>query len=245
MVTGAASGLGHEFVLGLASSGASVAAVDLDQRGLDALLQETADVPGRVRSVRADVTNEAQVADAIATAASDFGLLNGVINNAGIYRDGLLVRKIGEKVIKLHLAQWGAVIDTDLTGPFLVAREIASHMVQGGVSPGVIINISSVMRRGNAGQSNYSAAKAGVAALTKVWAEELAPYGIRVATIAPGFIQTPILDGTAPEVIATWMERVPMRRLGEAAEIFEGVKFVIRCDYFTGKCLDIDGGLSI
>ena len=108
-----------------------------------------------------------------------------------------------------------------------------------------MINISSVSRAGNMGQSNYSAAKAGLVADTQLWAKELARYGIRVGAIAPGFVQTPILDGMRPEMLEKMVSGVPLRRTGTCQELYLGVKFIIECGYFTGRCLDIDGGLVI
>lgn len=241
VVTGAASGLGREFALRLAGLGSSVIAIDIDRPGLDGLARDAAAAGPPLTTLVADVTQEPQVTAALAS----IGTLNALINNAGIYRDGALVSRDGDRVRRMPLAQWRAVIDTDLTGPFLMAREAAALMLTRRVPAGLIINIASIMRHGNAGQSNYSAAKAGVAALTKVWAEELAPHGIRVATIAPGFIRTPILKGTDPAIVARWLERVPLHRLGEPEEVFAAVKFIIECDFFTGKCLDVDGGLSV
>jgi 3-oxoacyl-[acyl-carrier protein] reductase len=242
VVTGAASGLGRHFALALSGLGAAVGAIDTDAHGLAALASTA---PSTMRVHRADVRDEAQVATAIENIADQLGGLNGLVNNAGIYRDGRLVGLDGDGVRKMPLAQWRAVLDTDLTGPFLVGREVAAQMIDRRINPGVIINISSIMRHGNAGQSNYSAAKAGVAALTKVWAEELARHGIRVATIAPGFVRTPILCRTDPGVLGAWIDRVPLGRLGEPAEIFTAVRFAIECDFFTGKCLEVDGGLSV
>jgi 3-oxoacyl-[acyl-carrier protein] reductase len=109
----------------------------------------------------------------------------------------------------------------------------------------VVVNISSVARHGNPGQSNYSAAKAGLVADTKLWAQELARYGIRTGAIAPGFVQTPILEGMRPEVLEGMLKAVPLRRAGTTAEIFAGVRFIIECGYFTGRCIDIDGGISM
>jgi 3-oxoacyl-[acyl-carrier protein] reductase len=245
LVTGAARGLGKEFALGLARLGASVAGIDHDQQGLATVNEEAAREGLQLATYRASVTDETQIASAIDAATSEFGALNGLINNAGIYRDGLLVRVTGESVVKMPVEQWSSVIETDLKGPFLVTREIVAQMIRQKVSAGLIVNITSIMQRGNAGQSNYSAAKAGLAAMTKAWAEELAPLGIRVAALAPGFIRTPILQGTDPAVLEKWIERVPLRRLGEPHEILAGLKFIVECDFFTGKCLEIDGGLSV
>jgi 3-oxoacyl-[acyl-carrier protein] reductase len=246
VVTGAASGLGRQFCLSLAREGAQVAAVDIHEAGLGTLAAEPHG-PGTIRTWRADVARQEEVQETIRQAVEHFGSLNGLINNAGVYRDGVLVKVDEERgrLLKLPLAQWQAVIDVDLTGPFLMTREVAAHMLQQKVRPGIIINISSVSRHGNAGQANYSAAKAGVVANTTVWAQELAPYGIRVGAIAPGFIRTPILRAMHPEVLEGWISRVPLKRLGEPEEIFAGVRFIIECEYFNARCLEIDGGLRM
>ena len=140
------------------------------------------------------------------------------------------------------MKQWQAVIDVDLTGPFLFTRELAASIIEHGDGPGVIVNISSVSRHGNPGQSNYSAAKAGLVADTTLWAKELARHGIRVGAVAPGFVDTPILRGMRPEVLDKMLAQVPLRRAATPYEIFLAVKFIIECDYFTGRCIDVDGG---
>jgi NAD(P)-dependent dehydrogenase (short-subunit alcohol dehydrogenase family) len=125
--------------------------------------------------------------------------LDGLVNNAGIVRDGLLVKvKDGAVVGRMTMDQWNAVIGVNLSGVFLCAREAAAHMIERG-NGGVIVNISSISRVGNAGQTNYSAAKAGVESMGVVWAKELARYGIRVGSIAPGFTHTEILASMRPE----------------------------------------------
>jgi 3-oxoacyl-[acyl-carrier protein] reductase len=244
LITGAASGIGRACALDLLAAGARVAALDLNRPGLDALTAETG---GAIAGYHANVAKQVEVVDAFRRAAADLGSINAVLNSAGIYRDGLLLR--GEpgsgQVLKMPLGQWQAVVDVDLTGTFLVVREAAAQMVERGVRPGVIINVSSVSRAGNPGQGNYSAAKAGVVADSRLWARELAPYGIRVASIAPGLIRTPILDAMLPEVLSDWVDRVPLARLGDPAEIAAGVRFVVECDYFNGACLEIDGGLTM
>jgi 3-oxoacyl-[acyl-carrier protein] reductase len=176
---------------------------------------------------------------------SDFGRLDVVINNAGILRDALLVKvKDGEIVGKMSLAQWQAVIDVNLTGVFLCGREAAERMIRLR-SGGVIINISSVSRHGNAGQTNYSAAKAGVTALTVVWAKELARHGIRTGAIAPAGTRTDILSSMRPEMLEKLMAPVPLRRLGEPEEIAAAAAFIVSNDFFSGRCIDLDGGLRI
>src|SRR6201999_127833 len=153
------------------------------------------------RSYPVNVAVEEEVVAAMDRIVADFGGLDVLVNNAGILRDALLVKvKEGAIVGKMSLAQWQAVIDVNLTGVFLCGREAAERMIRGG-SGGVIINISSISRHGNAGQSNYSAAKAGVVALAVVWAKELARFGIRAGAIVPGGVRTEILSTLKPEIV--------------------------------------------
>ncbi len=246
IVTGAGRGMGRHFALALAAEGADVAAFDVDAEGLAETATLGRELAGSVGTYACNVAREDDVVTAVRRAAADMGGLNGLINNAGIFRDGLLVkrdRKTGE-LRKMSLDAWQAVIDVDLTGPFLMTREVAAHVIEAG-GPAVIVNISSVSRDGNQGQSNYSAAKAGLVADTKLWGEELARYGIRVGAIAPGFVRTPILDAMRPEVLEAMVSKVPLGRLAEPAEIFQGVRFIVECDYFTSCCLDITGGVRL
>ena len=247
LVTGAASGMGKAFSLHLARAGASVAACDLNQATLDELVAEGKGLPGKLYPFVANVTDEGQVEHLVKESAVAMGGLNALVNNAGIFRDGLLVRKDSEtgEIKKMSLANWNAVIGVDLTGPFLCTREFAAHCIQSGTKPAVIVNISSVARHGNPGQSNYSAAKAGLVADTKLWAQELARYGIRVGAVAPGFVNTPILTGMRPEVLEKMLKAVPLGRAAETSEIWLAVRFVLECDFFTGRCIDVDGGMSV
>lgn len=246
-VTGAASGMGRTFALNLARLGAGVAACDIDATALKTLAAEARDLPGTLRTYPADVADEASVIAWFDAAWGDFAGLDGLINNAGIFRDALLVRpdKTTGTLRTMSLAHWQQVIDVDLTGPFLATREFAARVVEHQAGPAVVINISSISRHGNMGQGNYSAAKAGLVADTVTWARELARYGIRVAAIAPGFIDTPILAGMRDDALQKMLSGIPLRRLGTAEEIFAGVRFICECDYFTGRCLDIDGGLRL
>ena len=247
LVTGGASGMGRYFSLKLAQAGAQVATCDLNEEGLASLAAEAEGLPGRIETYRANVANEEDVIGLFDQAWADFEGLNGLINNAGIFRDGLLIkkdRKTGD-IRKMSLKHWQQVIDVDLTGPFLCVRELAERHIRGDGGEAVIINISSIARHGNVGQSNYSAAKAGLAADTVVWAKELARYGIRVGAIAPGFVDTPILQGMRPEVLENMVKAVPLRRVATPEEIFAGVRFIAECGYFTGRCIDIDGGMRL
>jgi 3-oxoacyl-[acyl-carrier protein] reductase len=256
IVTGAASGMGRCFAHELASEGASVMAADVDEEGLEALADELDGSleTGRLETVVCDVTEPESVERAVEATVEAFGAVNGVVNNAGIFRDGLLVKKDRETgdVSTMSLEEWQSVIDVDLTGPFLFARAVAAWMLDHpqalenqGLEQGVIINISSVSRHGNQGQGNYSAAKAGLVADTKLWAEELARYDIRVGAIAPGFIETPILDGMPDAMREKMISGVPLGRAGKPEEIFQALKFIVECDYFTGRCVDVDGGVTV
>src|SRR5262252_9095773 len=209
LVTGAGRGLGAAMARRFAELGANLALVDLDAAGLDAVAQACRALGRRAETYSASVADEAQISGAFDRVVADFGRLDCVIANAGILRDGLLVKvKDGAVVGKLPLAQWQAVIDVNLTGVFLCGREAAERMIRL-KRGGVIINISSISRAGNPGQTNYSAAKAGVASMTVAWARELARYQIRVGAVAPGFIQTPMVAGMKPEVLAKITAPVP------------------------------------
>jgi 3-oxoacyl-[acyl-carrier protein] reductase len=246
VVTGAASGMGRYFALQLAKAGAQVAACDLNEAGLESLAAEAADAPGTLKTWLTNVADEASVASLFDEAWAAFGGLNGLVNNAGIIRDGLLVKKdrATGAIRKMSLQKWQQVIDVNLTGPFLCTRELAAKLVEAG-TPGVIVNISSISRAGNMGQTNYSAAKAGLVADTVLWGKELARYGIRVGAVAPGFVDTPILEGMPPEALEKMLKGVPLRRLISQDEIFQAVKFIVENDAFTARVIEVDAGLRL
>ena len=242
VITGAARGLGAAMARGVASRGAMPVLVDLDEESLGNTRQACEASGAEVGCYGADVSRETEVERLFERAVADFGRLDALINNAGILRDGLLVKaKDGEIVDKLSLEQWQAVIDVNLTGVFLCGREAAAHMIRLG-NLGCIINLSSVSRAGNFGQSNYSASKAGVAALTVVWAKELARYGIRVNAIAPGFVRTEMVASMRPEILEKLAAGIPAGRLCEPEEIAHAAIYLLENDYMNGRVLDIDGG---
>ncbi len=247
IVTGGASGMGRCFTLELARAGATFTVADLDADKMAEVVAAADGFPVKVLTRTANVADEGDVTALIDGAYEAMGGLNALINNAGIFRDGLLVKKDKEtgQVQKMSLSKWNAVIAVDLTGPFLCTREFAAKMIETDTKPSAIVNISSVARHGNVGQSNYSAAKAGLVADTKLWGQELARYGIRVGAVAPGFVDTPILQGMRPEVLDGMLKGVPLRRAAAPEEIFLAVKFILECDYFTGRCIDVDGGITI
>ncbi len=244
IVTGGASGMGRSFAVELARGGAHVVIADLDEAKM---AEVVAAGEGRIQALKANVAEEQDVIDLIEKSHAAMGGLNVLVNNAGIFRDGLLVKpeKDTGAIRKMSLKDWNQVIAVDLTGPFLCTREFAAKMISTGTKSSCIVNISSIARHGNMGQSNYSAAKAGLVADTKLWGLELARYGIRVGAIAPGFVDTPILQGMRPDVLEGMLKGVPLRRAARPEEIFTAVKFVIECDYFTGRCIDVDGGMTI
>ena len=245
VVTGAGRGIGRATAVLLAEQGANVALFDLNSADLEETSRLCAEKSVQARPYRVNVADEADVVGAMNQVASDFGRLDGLVNNAGIVRDGHLVKvKDGAVVGSMSLDQWNAVIGVNLTGVFLCGREAAKHMIERG-NGGVIVNISSISRLGNAGQTNYSAAKAGVESMAVVWAKELARYGIRAGSVAPGFTRTEILTSMRPEVLDKMTAPVPLKRLGLPQEIAQAVLFIFQNDFFTGRCLEVDGGLRL
>jgi 3-oxoacyl-[acyl-carrier protein] reductase len=245
VVTGAGRGIGRALAERFGHEGAHIALLDVNSADLDSTRSALAAAGVVARSYEVNVADEDDVVAAMDRIVLDFGRLDVVINNAGILRDALLVKvKDGEIVGKMSLAQWQAVIDVNLTGVFLCGREAAERMIRLR-SGGVIVNISSIARHGNAGQTNYSAAKAGVTALTVVWAKELARHGIRTGAIAPGGTRTEILSSMRPEMLEKLLAPVPLRRLGEPEEIAAAAAFIVSNDFFSGRCIDLDGGFRI
>ena len=245
VVTGAGRGIGRSLAEYFAGKGASLALLDTNADDLEQTRARCAQFGVNARSYAANVAEEDSVAGTLDQVTRDFGRLDGLVNNAGIVRDAMLVKvKDGQVVSKMSLEQWQSVIDVNLTGVFLCAREAAQRMVTL-ANGGVIVNISSICRAGNAGQTNYSAAKAGVMAMTVVWAKELARYKIRVGAVAPGFVRTPMVEGMKPEALARMTAPIPLGRLGEPAEIAQAVGFIFENELFTGRCIEVDGGLRI
>jgi 3-oxoacyl-[acyl-carrier protein] reductase len=244
IVTGAARGLGRHFVLALLRDGARVTACDVNVAGLRDLQAAAASLPGALTVAEADITAEPTVKELVRTAAREMAGVNVLINNAGILRDGVLVARDAAGVRGLPLSQWSRVINTNLTGQYLMAREAASEMLTRGIR-GVIVNVSSLARSGNPGQSNYAAAKAGLDACTRTWALELGPVGIRVAGVAPGVIDTPILEGVSEAARAALLAAVPLGRFGTVEEVWQAVSFILACEFFTGRTIAVDGGASM
>ncbi|HEY9135116.1 MAG TPA: SDR family oxidoreductase [Pseudomonadales bacterium] len=245
VITGGGRGLGRAMAETFAQQGANLALLDLNAESLKASAELCQQAGAKANTYIANVADEQQVEEAFAKIKADFGQIDGLINNAGIIRDGLLVKyKDGQIEKRMTLTQWQTVMDVNLTGVFLCGREAATHMIEQG-NPGVIINISSVSRAGNIGQSNYSAAKAGVAAMAVTWAKELARYNIRSAAIAPGFIHTEILDAMKADALDKMAAGIPLKRIGKPEEIAQSALFIFENDYFTGRVIETDGGIRL
>ncbi len=244
VVTGAARGLGFAIAKDLASFGGKLALIDMNQEGLDQAAATLGEYGVEIRTYVCNVAKEDEVVALFDNIQSDFGQIDGLINNAGITRDALLVKHKDGVTKKMSLEKWQQVIDVNLTGVFLCGREAVAKMLEAG-RPGVIVNISSVCRDGNIGQSNYSAAKAGVSALTATWGKELSRHGIRVGAIAPGFVNTEMVKSIPEPVLEKIKDLIPLRRLAEPQEIAHSVRYIIENEYFTTRTIAVGGGMQV
>jgi len=247
IVSGAAQGLGRHFALRLCQAGAQVAIGDVNPQGLADTLELARGASGKLHARQLDVGKEADITAFVEWAHGAMGGLNAVVSNAGILRDGLLVRKDRHTgaVTVLSREQWDAVLAVNLTGATLLVREAVRKMVETGTRPGVVVSMSSIARHGNRGQSNYVAAKAALAANTFTWAREFAPFGIRATAVAPGMIDTPMTRSMNAKAREALVSAIPAGRIGDPEDIWLAVRFCIECDYFNGRTVDVDGGLTM
>lgn len=236
LVTGSARGIGAAIVRRFAEAGAQLIINDLDESSAQTLAEDLSKQGTRAISNSFNVSRSEDVKKMMLQIKTTFGRLDCVINNAGITRDGLL--------LKLSEEKWDEVIAVNLKGVFNVGQAAAQIMSE--QKSGIIINIASISWLGNIGQTNYSAAKAGVVAMTNVWALELARYGIRVNAIAPGFIDTVLTQQVPEEIRTRFISRIPLKRFGQTQDIAELAYFLTSdaSKYITGQCIHIDGGLT-
>ena len=239
VITGGGRGMGRKFAEDLKQLGAQPYVLDVLEENL-AELHEQSGIPGSV----VDVTSEADVEAFFEKYAAENGAPDVLVNNAGITADALFVKKKNEETKKFPMSNWEKVLNVNLTGVFLCGREAVVQMVKHDVK-GVIINISSICRSGNMGQTNYSATKSAIDAMTVTWAKELARYGIRVGAIAPGYINTEMVAKIRQDILEKLVANIPVGRLGEMSEISRTVQFIIENDFFTGRIIEVDGGMRI
>ncbi|XP_032094596.1 estradiol 17-beta-dehydrogenase 8 [Thamnophis elegans] len=240
LVTGAGSGIGRAVSLRLAREGASVAAADVDEAGAAETLRALPP-PGDHQAARVDVGCARSVEELLRTVQARFARPPTVcVNCAGITRDEFLLRQ--------SEAAFEAVLRVNLKGAFLVTQAVAKALVESGATGGSIVHLGSVVGKvGNLGQVNYAASKAGVEALAKTAAKELARYGIRCNTVLPGFIRTPMTDKVPTKVLDKFAAMVPMGRLGEPEDVADVCAFLASDEsrYITGASLEVTGGLFI
>lgn len=241
ILTGGVRGLGRRMAEKLVAKGAKVTVLDVDAPGLEDLRRQA----GSVNCVQCDVSDYEQVVAVTTQFHEQQGAVDVLINNAGILYSAPLIR-VGPSGVERHdVSDWHRVLAADLHSVFYVTGCVVEKMITTRTR-GVVVNISSVSASGNAGQSAYSAAKAGVNALTATWAKELSLMGIRVVAVAPGFTETESTRQALSEsVLKETIKRVPLRRLGSPDEIADGVLHVIENDFFNGKVFELDGGLVI
>lgn len=237
LVTGASRGIGRDIAIELAKAGANVA---VNYAGSEAraneVVQEIQSLGREAFAVQCDVANGESVAEMVKQTIERWGSLDILVNNAGITRDNLIMR--------MKEDEWDDVINTNLKGVFLCTKAVTRQMMK--QKSGRIINISSVVgESGNAGQANYVAAKAGVIGLTKTTAKELAPRGITVNAVAPGFITTDMTDKLTDEIKEGMLKMIPLAKFGEPKDIANAVTFLASDDsrYITGQTIHVNGGM--
>jgi 3-oxoacyl-[acyl-carrier protein] reductase len=240
IVTGGASGIGRAMARHLAEQGSRVWALDIDAAAVEESRQNHG--AQRLEYLCRDCASESTVVETVDQLEAESGGLTVLVNNAAVLKDQALVSKLGGKIRKHALKDWDATLRNNLTSTFLMAREVAGAMIRG-KRRGLIVNISSISRNGNPGQSSYAASKAAIDALTVTWSQELALYGIRVTAIAPGFVETPMTDRIPPLFLDQIRQRTPLKRFGTLEEFQQAIQFVLRNDYLNGKILELDGGL--
>ncbi len=236
LVTGGAQGIGRTIAEELTRAGAHVVLGDVNLEGAQATAEAINKSGGSASAVKIDVSNAAEVREVFDFIMKDKKPVDIVVNNAGITRDGLMVR--------MKESDWDLVLNINLKGSFLCSQQAAKQMMK--QKSGAIVNISSIVGvMGNFGQANYSASKAGVIGLTKTLAREVASRGIRVNAIAPGFIDTEMTRVLDEEVRQKLIEQIPLARLGLPEDVARCVNFLVsdKSSYITGQVINLNGGM--
>lgn len=236
IVTGAARGIGMEIAGKLAAEGADLALCDLKEEWLAETAEAVREAGRRALCVAVDVSDSAQVSGAVSRVLEEFEKVDILVNNAGITKDGLMVR--------MSEGDWDAVLSVNLKGAFLFTKAVAKPMMR--QRGGAIVNIASIIGLiGNAGQCNYAASKAGLIALTKSAARELAGRNVRANAVAPGFIQTGMTDALAEDTRNRMLSAIPMNRFGSSRDVAEAVAFLAgdAASYMTGQVVTVSGGM--
>ncbi len=245
IVTGAAAGIGRATARRFAEEGCRVAGFDVAEAAGPALVEEIREAGGEGFFAHMNVAESASVDAGVAAVVARWGRVDVLVSNAGILRDGQLVKwKDGSVAAALSDDAWEAVIAVNLRGVFLCARAVVPHMIRGG--GGVILSASSVVGLyGNFGQTNYVATKAGVIGMTRTWARELGRYKIRVNAVAPGFVATEILKSMPQKVLDGMVEHTPIGRIGTPEDIANAYAWLAsdQASFVTGTCLSVDGGI--
>ncbi|WP_397535112.1 SDR family NAD(P)-dependent oxidoreductase [Roseateles sp.] len=239
LLTGGGRGLGRHMAERLAADGARVWALERD-----AVLCDELKAAG-MQALACDVTNPAAIDATLQAAEAQGAAFAVLINNAGLIHSEPLVNMLSRGERAHSRDSWRTVLGANLDSVFYVTSRAVDRMLAQRIK-GVVVSVSSIAAQGNAGQSAYSAAKAGVNALTRSWAKELGPLGYRFAAVAPGFIDTPSTRAALSEpIIDQLKKKIPLRRLGEPESVYLAVRQIIENDYLNGIVLDVDGGLTL
>ncbi|MBR3673800.1 MAG: 3-oxoacyl-[Clostridia bacterium] len=237
VITGGTRGIGKQIALELAKNGYDIVTnYRTENDDLKDLINQVEKLGVKINTYKCDVSNFENTEEFIKNVISDFGKIDVLINNAGITKDGLLMRMKKE--------DFEDVIDVNLVGTFNITRNVIPYMIK--AKRGRIVNISSVVGvSGNAGQTNYSASKAGIIGFTKSLAKEVASRNITVNAVAPGFIQTKMTEVLKNEVKDEILKQIPLKRFGTTEDVAKAVKFLVSEDssYITGQVINIDGGM--
>ncbi|MBO6660501.1 MAG: SDR family NAD(P)-dependent oxidoreductase [Roseivirga sp.] len=241
ILTGAGGAFGATLLESLIPDSGHVIGVDLSFEKLPETIRNHA----KVDLVKADLTDEVEVQKLVEGLFKKYGVINGLINNAGVIHNEPLVNLLSRDSPIHGLSSWQKVMDINLTAVFLLTAHVVSGMMKKRTK-GAIINISSISAYGNAGQSAYAASKAGVIGLTKTWAKELGMWGIRSNAVAPGFFDTKSTHEALNESIIKHIKKeTPLKKLGQPEDLYKAIKFTMENEFLNGEVIDLTGGLTL